>query len=406
MRRASGCALGLDDCTTALQGGQPCAKGVSLASKARDHAVTMQRRDERRRVVMIGTDEATRGGIAAVVGVMRRHGLFERWGACYVPTHCDGSAWRKAQRALAACLRVGGGLLRDRIALLHVHTASGPSFWRKSLFIAAAQLAGVPYLLHVHGGGFEDFYRRRCGPLAQAWVRRALRRSHAVLALSQQWHDILRSIAPGCRCVVVPNPVEVPARAAPLDGAPPTVLFLGLVAHSKGVADLAQAWPGVRNAVPDARLVVAGSGDELDALRARFDAESVVFPGWIGGAEKEAWLQRAWAFVLPSHREALPMAILESMAWGVPVVATRVGGVPLAVRDGETGLLVEPRDVAALERALVALLRDDALRRRMGRAGRQRAIELFSADAQLQRVEALWREAVQPSPREPATGNA
>ena len=86
------------------------------------------------------------------------------------------------------------------------------------------------------------------------------------------------------------------------------------------------------------------------------------------------------------------MAILESMAAGIPVVATRVGGVPLAVSDGETGLLIEPGDVAAFGQALTGLLTDSDRRLAFGRAARQRAVDLFSAETQLGRIESLWRE--------------
>jgi glycosyltransferase involved in cell wall biosynthesis len=107
---------------------------------------------------------------------------------------------------------------------------------------------------------------------------------------------------------------------------------------------------------------------------------------------KERLLRGAWALALPSHVEALPMAVLESLAAGVPVVATRVGAIPSAVEDGRAGLLVAPRDVGALSAALVRLLGDAGLRKAMGRAARQRALEEFSSEVVVPRVEALWRE--------------
>jgi glycosyltransferase involved in cell wall biosynthesis len=351
-------------------------------------------------VVMLGTDERTRGGISAVVGVLRRHGLFERWQARYIATHCDGSAWRKLLVALRAWFAVAALLARNRVGLMHIHTASGPSFWRKSMFIALARIARVPYFLHVHGGGFRRFYER-CGPLAQRWVRHVLRRSEAVVALSDEWCATLTEMAPGCRCVVIPNPVEIPQWSAALTEGPPTVVFLGLISEAKGVADLARAWPEVLAAVPQARLVLAGAG-HIERLRPLFDgaqtASSVLFPGWVSGADKAELLRSAWLFALPSHQEALPMAVLESMAAGVPVVATRVGGIPLAVREGETGLLIEPGDVGALRQALTGLLSDRQRRLEFGRAARQRAVEVFSAETQLGRIETLWREALARAP--------
>ena len=145
--------------------------------------------------------------------------------------------------------------------------------------------------------------------------------------------------------------------------------------------------------LPRARLVLGGAG-ELE--RAREMARSLGFedaletPGWVVGEEKELLLKRAWVFTLPSHWEAMPMAVLEAMAAGLPVVATRVGGVPAAVADGESGILVEPRDPERLAEALVRLLRDSALRKAMGAAGRVRALEQFSADRVVPAIEAVW----------------
>jgi glycosyltransferase involved in cell wall biosynthesis len=86
------------------------------------------------------------------------------------------------------------------------------------------------------------------------------------------------------------------------------------------------------------------------------------------------------------------------MAAGVPVVATRIGGVPLAVRDGETGVLIEPGDIGALRDALIALLTDRERRIAYGRAARQRAMELFAAETQLDRIAALWRDVLGQTP--------
>ncbi len=95
---------------------------------------------------------------------------------------------------------------------------------------------------------------------------------------------------------------------------------------------------------------------------------------------------------LPSHVEALPMAVLEALAAGVPVVATRVGGIPSVIEDAHHGFLVAPRDVPAIARTLVEVLGNAALRKAMGRAARERAAAEFSSEVIVPRVEALWRE--------------
>jgi glycosyltransferase involved in cell wall biosynthesis len=357
-----------------------------------------------RKIVMIGSDLAVRGGVSAMVNVCVAQGLFERWDAVYLGSHCDGTAWQKLRQALRAWFKFMAMLLRREVALLHVHLNSDASFWRKAAFVVPARMLGVPYVLQVHCGHFVDFYRERLKPRGQRFLRGMLRDATRVVALSEGARAALTFIEPGLEMDVVPNPVAVPAWQAPLTQSPPTVLFLGMIREAKGVFDLLRAWPTVLEAMPDARLVLAGVG-EVERARAiarenGFEA-SLVMPGWIGGEEKERLLRDAWVFALPSHWEALPMSVLESMAAGVPVVASRVGGIPDTVVEGETGLLVEPRDINRLAAALVTLLRDEQRRLEMGAAGRARAREHFSAEVVVPRLEAVWSAHGAPRARPP-----
>jgi glycosyltransferase involved in cell wall biosynthesis len=360
-----------------------------------------------KQIVMIGSARETRSGISAVVNVYFSHGLFRRWRACYLPTHGDGTRLRKAGIALASWLAFMARLLTGQVALVHVHLSSGPSFWRKCLFVLPARVLGVPYVLHVHCGRFAALHRGRAA-WVQALGRSVFRKAHAVIALSEGAREALATIAPDCRFAVVPNPVQIPEWQAALERSPPTVLFLGTLKPHKGVYELLQAWPSVLEAVPDARLVIAGS---IGTARARELArslgieQSVHMPGWVVGEEKSALIRQAWVFALPSHAEALPMAILECMAAGVPVVSTPVGSIASAVEHGRTGLMVAPGNVAEISRAIVALLADPARRKEMGPAARRRATHAFSADAMVPRMEALWREFV-PAEEIQANGRA
>ena len=346
-----------------------------------------------RRIVMVGSAREVHGGISAMVNVYFANGLFERWDAEYLATHCDGSKWRKAAKAATSWLAFMGRLLVGSVGLLHVHIASDASFWRKALFIVPARALGVPYILHMHGGDFATFYRERCGRVARAFLRSLYRNAEVVIALSDEWRAALAEAIPGIRLVVVPNPVEMPASPAAVEAEPPKVLYLGVVKEAKGCYDLLQAWRDVLAKHPGARLILAGSG-ELERARAVAAelgiAHSVDLPGWTAGAAKSALLRSAGVFVLPSHFEALPMAVLEAMAAGLPIVATRVGGIPDAVADGRDGILVEPKDPAQLAAALERLLADASLRRAMGASARKRAAETFSADVIVPRVESLW----------------
>lgn len=291
---------------------------------------------------------------------------------------------------------------RPRVTYVPV-SQNAPAFLRDTLFVALARLAGSRVVLHLHGGAFGGF-RAGAGPLLGAVIRWTHRRAHRVWVLGERLRPLYEGLVPPERVRVVPNGVADPreeARPAPADAAaapapagPPTVLFLGQISRAKGVEVLLEA---VEKLVADGtaiRLVVAGGwgtaedrralAGRLEALEARGVAE---VPGVVGGEEKARLLAGADLFVLASTApEGQPLAILEAMAWGIPVVATPQGAVADAVADGVTGVLVEPGSPDALARALGALAGDAGERARMGAAARARYEALFTARRALDRA--------------------
>jgi glycosyltransferase involved in cell wall biosynthesis len=176
------------------------------------------------------------------------------------------------------------------------------------------------------------------------------------------------------------------------------VLFVGRLRSRKAAAVLLEAAAMVRRTNGTARFVLVGDGEQARALgrQARslglLDDGAVAFAGTVARTEVPAWLGRADVFCLPSIYEGFPLAILEAMAMRLPVVATRVSGNPEAVRDGETGLLVDAEDAAALAAALTRLLSDPDLRRRMGEAGRRRVTEEFGIERVAGAYLDAWQE--------------
>jgi glycosyltransferase involved in cell wall biosynthesis len=155
----------------------------------------------------------------------------------------------------------------------------------------------------------------------------------------------------------------------------PVILFLGTFSVHKGLTYLLRAMAQVSRGYPEARLLLVGSGPLEDELKALVNdlglVQKVIFAGRITYDQVPAFLAASDLLVLPSLNEGLPRVVLEAMAMGLPVVASRVGGIPELVRDGETGLLVPPRNEEALGKALVSLLADPASRRAMGNHARQ-----------------------------------
>ena len=340
---------------------------------------------------MVGTRRDTMGGIAAVINVYAAAGLFERFPVCYLASHRDGGAAAKLRTFLGALLRFAWMLLRGRVALLHVHTASRASFWRKSLFLTLAWVAKVPAVLHLHGGEFRIFYGQECGPLRQGFIRWVFNRCARVVVLSEAWRDWVRSISSNPHVDVVRNPVMLPPQVAEwAQRVPGQVLCLGRMNRGKGSYDLLQAV-----AIAPAALNIRFGGDgEADKVRARADelgiGGQVHVLGWVQAADKAQQLDQANVFVLPSYNEGLPMSVLEAMAAGLPVVTTPVGGIPEAVSDGVEGFLVKPGDIEGLAQRLAQLAQDPALARRMGSAARRKVETTFAASAVVPRIEQIY----------------
>jgi glycosyltransferase involved in cell wall biosynthesis len=219
-----------------------------------------------------------------------------------------------------------------------------------------------------------------------------LRRSDRVIVLTQTWADWVRSIEPLARTTVIGNPVTLPPDVS--ERQPGTILFLGRLWQEKGIFDLLNAAARLSTAVPGFRLICAGDGDYAlvrQTAVALGIADRLSLPGWIDGAAKQSLLEQAAVFVLPSYFEGLPMGVLEAMAYGIPVVATDVGGVRDAVGD-DAGLLVAAGDVDALAEALKDVLCNSALQADMGAAGRRRVAAEFEAGRVLDKLGEVYRD--------------
>lgn len=168
----------------------------------------------------------------------------------------------------------------------------------------------------------------------------------------------------------------------------------GLLTQAKGYAHLLEALPPLLEEFPDLTCLLIGAGELEGELKARARragiAARVVFCGHVEPCDD--LVAALDVFVLPSLWEGMPYALLEAMSLGVAVVASRVGGCPEAVVDGQTGLLVEPGDARALGEAIGSLLRDPAERMRMGERGRERVGELFALERMIAGLEHLYLE--------------
>jgi glycosyltransferase involved in cell wall biosynthesis len=176
-------------------------------------------------------------------------------------------------------------------------------------------------------------------------------------------------------------------------------IYVGGLVETKGMSELAAAAEGLLKKHPRLKLVCVGDGpqrDRLAGLASRVGRADAVLPaGDVPPEDVSRYLQASDFFVLPSHSEGLPQAILEAMNCGLPIVATRVGGVPEAVLDGQTGLLVDSKDVGQFRDAMERMIVDETFRLAAGRAGLARAREVFDPERNAERFAKVLKSLVE-----------
>lgn len=275
-----------------------------------------------------------------------------------------------------------------------------------------------PDLVHLHLGGPIAFFHLRTRfawdkptvvtlHFCPDWQRHSegsileqvLSLASHVVGVSQAVLDAALAVAPetAARLSVIYNGVVEPEQEpSPVCVEEPVILCLGRLVREKGFDLMIEALTWVRGPQPRARLIVAGDGPERKALEAKVQqiglGQAVQFLGWVGERERNALLNRAAVVVIPSRwQEPFPLVALEAAWMGRPLVAAQAGGLPEAVRHGQTGLLVEPENSQALAQAVLQVLCNPELARRMGCAGRQLAQERFDVDRYVRDYCALYR---------------
>jgi len=269
-----------------------------------------------------------------------------------------------------------------RPAIVDIHAVSGRDLLKNGAAVLAARAARIPTLLRIHGGNFASAYER-AGRVERSMVRFLLRAADRVVLLSRRWEDVTRSIEPGARTAVIPNSVDCDQYAEALiqrRTSAENVLMLASFCERKGHFDAVKAAAMLKYSHPRVHFFFFGSERDAGALAALREAarsegvvQTVHFLEPVFGKDKLDQIRSAGVFILPSHTENMPLAIMEAMAAGLAVIATRVGAIPEMINDGETGILLEPRQPAQLAAAIAQLLDDVDARKRIGRRAAEAA---------------------------------
>jgi len=311
------------------------------------------------------------------------------------------------------CFKLASYLRRHQIDIVHTY-----NFYANVFAVPAARLARVPVVLASIRDTGDSLTRKQ-----RAVNKMFCRLADRVIVNAEAIKRIL--VAEGYssdRITVIPNGILCPTFVSDKDrfvrqefGLSADDVLIGVVsriARGKGLEYLLEAAPDVIARVPQAKFLIIGDNsfnadyrEELKEQTIKLGLQDrVIFTGF--RLDVPSILSSLALSVLPSLNEGLSNSLLESMASGVPVVTTTVGGNPEVVVDGETGFLVPPKNPAALAEAICRVLRTPGLRNALGQAGRRRVIEHFSNERMIRNVEQLYGELLDATRRKPtATGS-
>lgn len=294
--------------------------------------------------------------------------------------------------SFADCWRFARAIIVCRPQIAHIGTAFGLSFLKHSVCVMIARLCRVKILLHPHCS-LSVLYAERPG-WWKWYFRQIIALTNGIVVLSQEWLE-LEEIVSGCKVYALPNAINLKeylkTAREHLNSSDPSgllhVLYLGYIGKAKGSFDIIEtAQIAIQRGYDWQFKLVGGelSPGENEMLHEKIRTESlkdyVIIHKPVFGPDKRGFFRWADIFVYPSYSEGMPMAVIEAMACGLPVVASKVGGLPDLITDGVNGLLVDPGCPDQIVDAIQKLAEDPMLRQSMGRQGYERTVNEYDIE--------------------------
>lgn len=329
------------------------------------------------KVLVIATSQKTRGGITSVINAHKKGKQWDDFSCKWIETHIDKGIVYKFIYLVRGFLQFLWNV--PTFNLVHIHTSEPVSALRKLPFFIISKLLKKKTIIHFHSFSPETTINSKYKII----YNYLFSNSDKVLVLSEYWKELIEeNIGLNSNIYVLYNPCARPEYSELVDKNK-RILYAGTLNARKGYKDLIEAFGCIAQNHSDWKLVFAGNGEihQAKALTKRLNIErQVSFLGWINGEEKAKAFQEASIFCLPSYAEGFPMAVLDALAYSLPVVCTPVGGVPDVLLNNVNSLLFQPGDIKDLAIKLDKLIIDNKLRDMLSQESSKLASTVFSVN--------------------------
>ncbi|MBP2097443.1 glycosyltransferase family 4 protein [Enterococcus rivorum] len=313
------------------------------------------------KIVMVGPDKNAKGGIASVI-----NNFVEYFGDPSIEildyiTWKEGSSFHHLLNTIFGILRFPFFIRAEKPDILHIHVAQYGSFYRKSLYLMLGKMFKLKIILHMHGSQFEKFYEKG-SVFRKKYVQYVLNKADILVVLSESWKEFYSQITTK-NIEVIKNCVSVPQKNL-YNKEAKDIIFFGNIGERKGVYDILDIASALQTEIPETSICLYGNGDivKIKKIITEGHLENVIVKSWVSEEDKPAIYRKAMMHILPSYQEGLPMAILETMAQGIPNISTFVGGIPELIENRKNGVLIRPGKQEDLKEAIIELANNKAMR--------------------------------------------
>lgn len=313
------------------------------------------------RVLMLGPSKESMGGIATVIKNFHIYFKCDDIDMIYLDTWKEGDLSERLKVTLVSLLKFIKYMIIGKIDIVHVHMAQGGSFYRKSLMIIIGKLFRKNILLHMHASQFDKFYLNSNNML-KSYIKLILKLPTKIIVLSQQWKVFYRQITDN-EIIIVNNAVLVDKYKYNNNGN--IISFMGRLCERKGIYDVLKIADKILEEHKEFKIYLCGDGDVervKNIILKKGLSNRVIVTGWINDDNKDEILKSSIVNILPSYNEGMPMAILETMARGIPNISTNIGGIPNVIKNYDNGILISPGDTKELFNTLNYLLSNKKMR--------------------------------------------
>ena len=343
-------------------------------------------------VLMCGSDLSVKGGMVTVVKNYLEYSKWDEFQINYLPTHIEKGKLSELFYFSKAYVKILYLMIIGKIDIAYLHTSERGSVYRKIIIAKTMKLFGIPVVLHHHGAEFERFYSSLSATKKRI-VNNALENVDVNIVLSKLLVNMITSKAPEASVFTLYN--SVPVRENQYNKNGDKILFLGRLGERKGTYDLIKAICLLDNKIDSKyKFILCGDGDVEkvnEIIKRNHISHRIEYIGWADQAKKNEFFKDVIINVLPSYNEGLPMTILETMAYGIPNISTRIASIPEVIDDEKNGYLITPGDINGLTERIQRLIEDEELRIKFSDCAYKTIKSEFSMDSNIHKLKDLLR---------------